>query len=216
MIEILFAKGFVKVLFATETFAVGLNMPTKTVIFTSYQKRDDATDGFRVLYPSEYTQMAGRAGRRGKDTQGLVFYLPDREPESFENVKAMMTGHTATVHSRMDLGYSYILSTTHASESILPHTFYMVERQKMLADVEGQLDEIRSTFPHLDEFKTTQCEIREQLERGMIETVNAERRGFQQKLEKWKNTHIGPQWESAWATHKLRKDKLRDIGILEG
>lgn len=104
MIEILFAKGFVKVLFATETFAVGLNMPTKTVIFTSYQKRDDRSDGFRVLYPSEYTQMAGRAGRRGKDTQGLVFYLPEREPETFENVKAMMTGHTAAVHSRMDLG----------------------------------------------------------------------------------------------------------------
>jgi superfamily II RNA helicase len=66
IVEILFGKGFVKLLFATETFAVGINMPTKTVVFTGYRKFDEATGGQRMLNTDEYIQMAGRAGRRGK------------------------------------------------------------------------------------------------------------------------------------------------------
>jgi len=78
IVEILFGKGFIKLLYATETFAVGINMPTKTVVFTGYRKYDDATGGMRMLNTDEYIQMAGRAGRRGKDDKGLVLYLPDR------------------------------------------------------------------------------------------------------------------------------------------
>ena len=52
----------VKVLFATETFAMGVGMPARTVIFSSLKKHDGK--GFRYLLPGEYTQMAGRAGRR--------------------------------------------------------------------------------------------------------------------------------------------------------
>jgi len=81
IVEILFDRGFIKILFATETFAVGINMPTKTVVFTSYRKYDDRTENLRVLLTSEYIQMAGRAGRRGKDDKGIVIYLPIREPE---------------------------------------------------------------------------------------------------------------------------------------
>ena len=63
MVELLFAKGYIKLLFATETFAVGINMPTKTVLFTDLNKFDGS--GMRPFYSHEYTQMAGRAGRRG-------------------------------------------------------------------------------------------------------------------------------------------------------
>ena len=70
MIELLFSKGYIKLLFATETFAVGINMPTKTVIFTGFDKFNGTS--MRMLYPHEYTQMAGRAGRRGIDTIGYV------------------------------------------------------------------------------------------------------------------------------------------------
>ena len=66
----MFAKGCIKVLFATETFAVGVNMPAKTVLFTSLQKY--TSNDFRYLLSHEYTQMAGRAGRRGLDKIGVV------------------------------------------------------------------------------------------------------------------------------------------------
>ena len=62
IIEILYSKGLVKILFATETFAIGVNMPTKTVIFTDLNKYDNK--GLRQLRTDEYLQMSGRAGRR--------------------------------------------------------------------------------------------------------------------------------------------------------
>jgi hypothetical protein len=86
IVEILFGRGYIKLLFATETFAVGINMPTKTVVFTSYRKYDDLSNGMRMLRTDEYIQMAGRAGRRGKDDKGIVYYLPDRDPESAYDV----------------------------------------------------------------------------------------------------------------------------------
>ena len=60
MIELLYGEGYIKLLIATETFAVGINMPTRSVIFTSLQKFDG--NKFRYLMPHEYSQMAGRAG----------------------------------------------------------------------------------------------------------------------------------------------------------
>lgn len=73
IVEILFAKTLVKVLFATETFAMGLNLPTRTVVFSGYRKHDGKQ--FRDLLPGEYIQMAGRAGRRGLDPQGTVIIV---------------------------------------------------------------------------------------------------------------------------------------------
>jgi superfamily II RNA helicase len=108
IVEILFGRGLVRVLFATETFAVGINMPTKTVVFTSYRKYDDLTNGLRMLRTDEYIQMAGRAGRRGKDTQGIVYYLPDHEAEDAFCVEQMMTGRQSTILSQMDFGVDFV------------------------------------------------------------------------------------------------------------
>jgi len=79
IIELLYCKGLIKILFATETFSVGLNMPTKTVIFTSINKY--CNTGYRLLTSAEFIQMAGRAGRRGLDVEGYVIYLPQLERE---------------------------------------------------------------------------------------------------------------------------------------
>ncbi|KAG0369765.1 hypothetical protein BGZ54_008959, partial [Gamsiella multidivaricata] len=78
MVEILFARGLVKVLFATETFAMGVNMPARTVVFSGIRKHDGRS--FRNLLPGEYTQMSGRAGRRGLDSTGLVIIACNGDP----------------------------------------------------------------------------------------------------------------------------------------
>ena len=86
MVELLFAKGFIKLLFATETFAMGVNMPARTVIFTSLEKHDGTQ--FRSLLPGEYIQMAGRAGRRGYDEKGIVIILTyDKIPNMIEKLE---------------------------------------------------------------------------------------------------------------------------------
>ena len=79
MVELLFSRGLVKVLFATETFAMGVNMPARTVVFSGTRKHDGRT--FRDLLAGEYTQMSGRAGRRGLDKTGVVIIVcNDGEP----------------------------------------------------------------------------------------------------------------------------------------
>jgi ATP-dependent RNA helicase DOB1 len=74
-IEILFSEGLLKVLFATETFAMGLNMPARTVLFTSCRKWDGKEN--RWITSGEYIQMSGRAGRRGLDDKGIVILMID-------------------------------------------------------------------------------------------------------------------------------------------
>lgn len=73
LVELLFQESLVKCLFATETFAMGLNMPAKTVIFTKTVKWDG--EAFRFLGSGEYIQMSGRAGRRGKDDRGICIIM---------------------------------------------------------------------------------------------------------------------------------------------
>ncbi|KAK6492875.1 exosome RNA helicase MTR4 [Huso huso] len=76
-IEILFSEGLLKALFATETFAMGINMPARTVLFTSAHKFDGKD--FRWITSGEYIQMSGRAGRRGMDERGIVIFMVDEK-----------------------------------------------------------------------------------------------------------------------------------------
>lgn len=109
MVEILYSKGYIKIVFCTETFAVGINMPTKTVIFTDISKFDGKTE--RVLYSHEYTQMAGRAGRRGMDTIGHVIHLNNIfRPIDLVSYKTMMKGKPQTLVSKFKISYSLILN----------------------------------------------------------------------------------------------------------
>ncbi len=81
LVEGLFQKGLIKVVFATETLAAGINMPARTTVISTLSKRTE--EGHRLLFSSEFLQMSGRAGRRGKDSQGYVVTLQTR----FEGAK---------------------------------------------------------------------------------------------------------------------------------
>ena len=75
-------------LFATETFAMGVNMPARTVVFDTIRKHDGTN--FRNLLPGEYIQMAGRAGRRGLDTTGTVIILAKGDVPELASLHIMM------------------------------------------------------------------------------------------------------------------------------
>tara|TARA_Y100000992_G_scaffold168686_1_gene113308 strand:+ start:3216 stop:5693 length:2478 start_codon:yes stop_codon:yes gene_type:complete len=109
MVEILYGKGYIKVLFATETFAVGINMPTKTVIFSNLSKYSD--NGMRNLFSHEYTQMAGRAGRRGLDKIGHVIHCNNLFGDiSDSNYKDILSGKPQSLESKFEISYSLILN----------------------------------------------------------------------------------------------------------
>lgn len=98
-------KSF-QLLFATETFAMGVNMPARTVVFNSIVKHDG--QGFRTLLPAEYIQMAGRAGRRGLDKEGTVIILCKKEiPNSLE-LRKMMMGKPSQLQSQFRLTYGMV------------------------------------------------------------------------------------------------------------
>lgn len=109
MVEILFEKKYIKLLFATETFAVGLNMPTKTVVFTNLSKFDGS--GMRYLQSHEYTQQAGRAGRRGYDTKGIVIHLSNLFDYPYLNdYKSILGGVPQTLVSKFKISYNLLLN----------------------------------------------------------------------------------------------------------
>ncbi|KAI0320481.1 antiviral helicase [Amylostereum chailletii] len=122
VIEILFQEGLIKVLFATETFSIGLNMPAKTVVFTATRKFDGRE--FRDLSSGEYIQMSGRAGRRGLDDRGVVIMMCDEklEPAAAKN---MIKGEADRLDSAFHLGYNMVLNLMKI-EVISPE--FMLER----------------------------------------------------------------------------------------
>ncbi|KAG5645942.1 hypothetical protein DXG03_004732 [Asterophora parasitica] len=122
VIEILFQEGLIKVLFATETFSIGLNMPAKTVVFTTTRKFDGRE--FRNLSSGEYIQMSGRAGRRGLDDRGVVIMMCDEKLEPAA-AKTMVKGEADRLDSAFHLGYNMVLNLMKV-EGISPE--FMLER----------------------------------------------------------------------------------------
>ncbi|KAG0140493.1 hypothetical protein CROQUDRAFT_674629 [Cronartium quercuum f. sp. fusiforme G11] len=122
VIEILFQEGLIKVLFATETFSIGLNMPAKTVVFTAVHKFDGKD--FRSLSSGEYIQMSGRAGRRGLDDRGIVIMMCDDQLQPTV-AKNMVKGDADRLDSAFHLGYNMILNLMRV-EGVSPE--YMLEK----------------------------------------------------------------------------------------
>jgi len=117
MVELLFEKGYIRLLVATETFAVGLNMPTKSVIFSGLTKFNGSK--MRLIQPHEYTQMSGRAGRRGLDVIGHVFHCVNLfEMPSITEYRHLLTGPPQKLISKFKISFNLALSMLNANENI--------------------------------------------------------------------------------------------------
>lgn len=224
IVEILFSKGYVKLLFCTETFAVGLNMPAKTVLFAGFKKYDDVTGSMRILRNDEYIQMAGRAGRRGKDDKGVVLYLPDRDPIHPEEMHTMMKGARPPVQSRMDFHYDFVLKTIQTSNEpqkwlrIMEQSYWFQQRQKEKTGLQKELDDCCTAIERLNlaEPFLSGCTKRLQLEKQMKATVNAERKQVQRELDGVKNKQLGPKWNQALLDYQTLQGMIREKERLEG
>ena len=217
IVELLFGKGLIKVLFATETFAVGINMPTKTAVFVGVKKYDEEREGMRVLTTAEYLQMAGRAGRRGLDTMGTVIYLPDRDPIEPAEMKAMMCGGKAPVTSRMDFGYDFILKSIQSGNrswlDLLEKSYWRRQREvvvrRIRADKVALEDKLKVLVVSKEE--TEAFEEKLELEAQIANLTNAKRKKAELALKHWKDEHTGAKWsfaEARWSEYKQGMNKL--------
>lgn len=138
IVEILFTRGLVKVLFATETFAMGVNAPARTVVFAMIRKHDG--NNFRQLLAGEYTQMSGRAGRRGLDKTGMVIIACGENVPEERELKTMILGKATKLESQFRVTYNMILNLLRVEaikvEDMIKRSFSENLTQKSLPEQE--------------------------------------------------------------------------------
>ncbi|XP_031255224.1 DExH-box ATP-dependent RNA helicase DExH11 isoform X2 [Pistacia vera] len=136
VVEMLFCRGVIKVLFSTETFAMGVNAPARTVVFDTLRKFDGRE--FRQLLPGEYTQMGGRAGRRGLDKIGTVVVMCRDEIPEEKDLKHVIVGSATRLESQFRLTYIMILHLLRVEElkveDMLKRSFAEFHAQKKLPE----------------------------------------------------------------------------------
>ncbi len=145
-------------LFATETFAMGVNMPARTVVFDSIRKHDGKE--FRTLLPAEYIQMAGRAGRRGLDTTGTVIILCKNEVHAVSELYKMMQGKPMKLSSEFRLTYSMILNLLRVErlrvEDMMMRSFSEVDRHRKETKNQNRLEELKKKRANLTTLRKEQ------------------------------------------------------------
>lgn len=153
IIEYLFENGYIKVLFATETFAVGVNMPTRTVIFTELSKFVKTQR--RFLNTAEYKQMAGRAGRRGLDTNGTVLLLPLYNFPEESDLKDVMLSTMPSIISKFKIDYSLVLKMAHTTvtdiDKFFDNSLLSTENSKIINSIKSDHAQILNNVTKYEE-----------------------------------------------------------------
>lgn len=160
IVELLFQENLVKCLFSTETFAMGLNMPAKTVVFTSLTKWDGQMT--RPLTSGEYIQMSGRAGRRGKDDKGFAMMLVD-DKLTKTDCKEMLKGEASFLQSSFRLSYYTLLNLIRSRslgrkddmEYVISKSFQQFQHEQLVPQVENEVKELREEAGKLVTSKST-------------------------------------------------------------
>jgi len=192
MTELLFARGFIKILFCTETMSVGINLPVKTTIFTDVTKFNGEI--MRTLYSHEYTQAAGRAGRLGLDKVGHVIHLNNL----FRNVehstyKQMMNGKPQTLTSKFKISYNLLLNLIDIGDT---NIVKFASKSMVIDDINSQIKEttvkINALTTELDNIKQcctilrTPNDILEkfiELQKNKTTSVNKKRKDIERQLQ---------------------------------
>jgi superfamily II RNA helicase len=159
LVEELFTQGLIKVVFATETLAAGINMPARTTVISSLSKRTD--QGHRLLTASEFLQMAGRAGRRGKDVVGYVVATQTRF-EGAKEASDFATSAPDPLVSQFTPTYGMVLNLlqTHNLEEArelversfgqFTKTLHLQPQQQGVNDIKQELSQLQESLGKVD------------------------------------------------------------------
>jgi superfamily II RNA helicase len=148
LVEELFQQGLIKVVFATETLAAGINMPARTTVISTLSKRTD--NGHRLLKASEFLQMSGRAGRRGMDLQGHVVTVQT----PFEGAKEaayLATSQADPLVSQFTPSYGMVLN--------LLQTHTLEQARELIERSFGQYMATLHLRPDYDEIRKIKAEL---------------------------------------------------------
>ncbi len=160
LVEGLFQSGLIKVVFATETLAAGINMPARTTVIASLSKRTD--NGHRLLHASEFLQMSGRAGRRGMDVEGHVVTVESPFEGAKEAAQLALSPPDPLV-SQFTPSYGMVLNLlqTHTAEEaqeLIERSFgqylatlHLVPQRQAIEAVETEVAVLRDQLAYIDD-----------------------------------------------------------------
>jgi superfamily II RNA helicase len=194
IVELMISKKYIKILFATESFAIGLDCPIKTTIFTGLMKFDGCNE--RYLLSHEYTQMAGRAGRRGIDTIGHVVHCNNLfDLPIMTEYRNMLCGTPQKLVSKFRISYSLILNllkssgekanfVTFASKSMV-YDELQTEIENSSNRINDILDKMSKQKVLMDTLKTPNnvCRNYIQFENALKTSVNKNKRKLKKEIQ---------------------------------
>ena len=155
IVELMISKKYIKMLFATESFAIGLDCPIKTAIFPSLTKFDGQTQ--RYLYSHEYTQMAGRAGRRGIDTVGHVIHcnqLFQNNNPTLTEYKSILSGKPQKLVSKFHIHYGVVLNLLKTSGQVsIKDICSFVEKSMLSRELTASSESIKEEIIILEKLR---------------------------------------------------------------
>ena len=214
LVEKLFQKGLIKVVFATETLAAGINMPARSTVISSISKRTD--NGHRTLTPSEFLQMSGRAGRRGMDEIGYVTIIGTAF-QTPEEVAELVLSDANPLESKFSPSYSMVLNLLQrftleeAKELVLKSFGYFSSNSR----VEPLLKQQEENKKMIDECNSFRCFCKrtnqDLLEYNKIREIYVQnRRTFKtiQKQEKKKNRPLSEEASEFGRQNKIMLEKM--------
>jgi superfamily II RNA helicase len=201
IVELMISKKYIKMLFATESFAIGLDCPIRTAVFTSLTKFDGNSE--RYLMAHEYTQMAGRAGRRGIDTIGHVVHCNNlfRVP-SMSEYKLILGGVPQKLISKYHISYQLVLNLLKSgplektkisgfSEKSMVYQEIQTDIAKHKACIDDLLEKIDKKTVFVENARTPSSVCAEYIE--LVEkhkhTVNKKRREIENRIQQIKDEY---------------------------
>lgn len=217
LVEKLFQKGLIKVVFATETLAAGINMPARSTVISSISKRTD--DGHRMLTASEFLQMSGRAGRRGMDEVGYVTIVgtPFQSPQE---VADLVLSDANPLESRFAPSYSMVLNllqrfTLDEAKELILKSFGYFSSNSRLIGLTTQQELNNEKVKEVSEFrcwcKLTNKDLQEYNKVRNIYVQNRQIAKTIRKQEKGKHRPLPPEAIAFEQTVKEQLNKMHSF-----
>jgi superfamily II RNA helicase len=189
LVELLFQQGLIRVVFATETLAAGINMPARTTIISSLSKRTDV--GHRLLTANEFMQMTGRAGRRGKDVVGHAVIVDDGF-QTIQEAYGVATAPPDPIESQFTLSYNMVLNLMRnfpweTIRDLLKRSFGQYLSNKEIVDLRRKLERQKTELVAA----TVPCELKPELTEAEVPLLDYEsrQRDFHdrwRRLQQWR------------------------------
>jgi superfamily II RNA helicase len=216
IVELMISKKYIKLLFATESFAIGLNCPIRTAIFTTLTKFDG--NEHRYLLPHEYNQAAGRAGRRGIDTIGYVVHCNNLFDFPYANeYRDILCGSPQTLISKFNISFSVVLNLLQngktkmsdfvdfVGKSMVQNEIH-IEKEGQIKTVENMEEEYKKKKESIQYSRTPLdiCREYSDLKQKVGSLVNKKRKETERKL-----TSLSDQYKT------IEKDSLAFDSLIE-